>query len=283
MNSPNGIEMFELELVDIGAGSGRFSAAICREIKNIGLKPKLRLWFVDLELTDPTRFFRNQRLRDFTDNLTFIEDDYRDWLIRPQPLPNKSGLRIGLVSKLFNNLSTFSVCYLSDEIGTSLFKNMEGYSKSEAHRPSICLAPGGFGVKSLAISSSRVPLQKGRTFFQVSLSAFYQSIYFLSRITDSSEALEGGWFLPVRSFNPECLVTKEGKSVISVLSEICDYVIVEDADLSPQGLIDHMTKYSLGFLTIYDMTKALKLKGNYLYIIWTRKAIAPQLPGERIW
>jgi hypothetical protein len=105
----------------------------------------------------------------------------------------------------------------------------------------------------------------------------------LSGKADSDESPENGLFLPVRSFNPECLVTLNGKSVVSCLAENCDYIIIEDADLRPQDLIGHATRYSLGSLTICDMTKALMLKGNYLYVIWTRKAINPQLSGEQIW
>jgi hypothetical protein len=264
-NSPCEVTI-NLELADIGAGSGSLSAAICREIQNTDVTPKLRLWFVDLEPADPARFFRSEKLRAFTDNLNFIGDDYRNWLTRPQPLPAKNGLRIALVSKLFNNLSSFSIRCLSGEQLYPFLENENGYSDTEKHRPSICLAPHGTGIESLAISNTRVQLQEGRAFSQPSLSEFYQ-----------------GLFLPVRSFNPECLVTLNGKSVVSCLAENCDYIIIEDADLRPQDLIGHATRYSLGSLTICDMTKALKLKGNYLYVIWTRKAINPQLSGEQIW
>ena len=281
-NSPCEVTI-NLELADIGAGSGSLSAAICREIQNTDVTPKLRLWFVDLEPADPARFFRSEKLRAFTDNLNFIGDDYRNWLTRPQPLPAKNGLRIALVSKLFNNLSSFSIRCLSGEQLYPFLENENGYSDTEKHRPSICLAPHGTGIESLAISNTRVQLQEGRAFSQPSLSEFYQGLYLLSGKADSDESPENGLFLPVRSFNPECLVTLNGKSVVSCLAENCDYIIIEDADLRPQDLIGHATRYSLGSLTICDMTKALKLKGNYLYVIWTRKAINPQLSGEQIW
>jgi hypothetical protein len=215
--------------------------------------------------------------------LNFLGDDYRDWLARPQPLPVKNSLRIALVSKLFNNLSTFSIRRFYGEESLPFLKDEDGYSELEDYRPSICLAPCGTGIESLAISNSRVLLQEGRAFSQASLSEFYQGLYLLSRKADSHESPENGLFLPVRSFNPECLVTLNGKSVVSSLAENCDYIIIEDADLRPQDLIDHVTRYSLRSLTICDMTKALKLKGNYLYVIWTIKAINPQLSGEQIW
>jgi hypothetical protein len=276
-------ETINFELVDIGAGSGSLSAAICREIKNAGLKPRLRLWFVDLEPADPARFFRNKRLRVLADNLTFVGDDYRDWLTRPQPLPVKSGLRVALVSKLFNNLSTFFIHYLSRKQSSPLLESMDDYPCMDIHHPSVCLSPSGTGIKSLAISNTRVQLQEGRAFSQASLSEFNRGLYLLTGAGDLDEPHEAGLFLPIRSFNPDCLVNLNGKSVISILSENCDYIIIEDADLRPQDLIDHATQYSLVSLTIYDMTKTLKLKGNFLYVIWTRKAMNPQFSGEQIW
>lgn len=105
----------------------------------------------------------------------------------------------------------------------------------------------------------------------------------LSGQADFARSSEAGFFLPVRSFAPECLVTNFGKSVIACLAENCDYIIIEDADLRPQELIDHATKFSLGSLTIRDMTKTLKLKGNCLYVVWPNTAIAPLLMGEQIW
>jgi len=271
-----------LELADIGSGSGGLSAAICRKIYSLGVTPKLSLWFVDLEPADPARFFRNDKLRVFTDNLNFIGDDYRDWLTRPRPLPVKNGLRLALISNLFNNLSSFSVHCLSAE-NLPLFLEHDECSELEKCRPSVCLAPHGTGVESLAISSTQFQLPEGRTFSQASLSKFYQGLYLLSGKADSGELPENGLFLPVRSFNPECLVTSNGKSVISCLVEECDYIIIEDADLRPQDLIDHARRYSLGSLTICDMTKALKLKSIYLYIIRPGKVNNLQLTGDQIW
>ena len=92
------------------------------------------------------------------------------------------------------------------------------------------------------------------------------------------------YFLPIRSFNPECLITPDGKSVVSRLSEYCDYIIIEDADLRPQDLIDHCIKFSLTHLNICNVTKALKLKSNYAYVICSKiKTIDPLFSGEQIW
>jgi len=62
-----------------------------------------------------------------------------------------------------------------------------------------------------------------------------------------------------------------------------DYIVIEDADLRPNDLIGHFTKHWFRTLAAYNMTEALGLKGNYLYVIWTDRGAAPQLAGERIW
>lgn len=102
-----------VEIVDVGAGSGSLAACLCRQVQGLGvsmgLRLRFRLWSVDLDLSDPVRFLRDKRVRSFVDSLMFAGDDYRDWLSELQPLPSKHGLRLALVSKLFNNLSCFSV------------------------------------------------------------------------------------------------------------------------------------------------------------------------------
>ena len=284
-NNPIEAEATPLEFVDVGAGSGNLAASICRQILDMKLKPRFRLWFVDLEPANPVRFFRAKRLRTVVDSLSFLGDDYRSWMSRTQPLPPANGLRIALVSRLFNNLSCFSIRCLPREELLPVLDRTEEYSDLEAHRPSVCLAPGGGGVNSLAISNTRVVLQEGRTFAQVSLSDFYRGIYLISRLKGHINTSNEGLFTPVRTFDLECLLTSDGKSVISCLVANCDYVIIEDADLKPRDLVNHLREFSLRSLTAYDMTKALGLTGNYAYIIWlkSKPKEKPNFGGEQIW
>jgi hypothetical protein len=280
--------IFPMEIVDVGAGSGSLASRICYHIQRMvisdELHPKLQLWSVDLEATDPARFFRNKKMRSMVDSLSYLGDDYRSWLDRSQPLPLKNGLRIALVSRLFNNLSCFSIRCLSREELHPFIDRMEEYSNVKTHRPSVCLAPGGGGVNSLATSNTRIALQEGRTFAQASLADFYWGMYLMSKSGESIDIPQQGIPLPVRSFNPECLITSDGNSVISRLVDNCDYIIIEDADLTPNNLIAHAKAFSLSSITVYNMTQALRLKGNFAYVIWSKKKIvAPSFSGEQIW
>jgi hypothetical protein len=274
-----------LEFVDIGAGSGGLTSAICRHIHDRGFKLKFRLWFVDLEPADPARFFGDKESRGVVDSLLYLGDDYRSWLSREKPLPAADGLRIVLVSRLFNNLSRFSIHHLNGSGSSSLFEKMAIPLDSDAHLPHLCLAPSGKGAEALVISNSRLALADGRTFAQASLSDFYRGMYIISRRESTADTPEEGLFLPVRSFSPECLVTSGGGSVISCLVENCDYVVIEDADISPQDLIEHMETFSLHSIHVQDMTKALGLTGNRAYVVWLRNKPGeePNLGGEPIW
>ena len=285
---PTESNTFILEFVDVGAGSGSLTSSLCRQIQAprafTGFNPKFRLWFVDLEPADPARFFRAKSLRGLIDSLMFLGNDYRNWLSRPQPLPATNDLRIALVSRLFNNLSHFYIRRLSKEDLLPIRDKMAVSSDSSVYLPSRCLAPDGMGVESLVISNARVALQDGRTFAQLSLSEFFRGLCLISVPNGSLKTAEEGLFLPIRTLNPECLVTLDGKSVISRLVENCDYVIIEDADLRPQDLIDHMTMFSLHSVIIQDVTSALGLTGNHAYAVWAKTGVArPDFSGERIW
>jgi hypothetical protein len=274
-----------LEFVDVGAGSGGLTSAICRQIHDAGFKLRFRLWFVDLEPADPARFFGDKKSRGVVDSLLYLGDDYRSWLSRERPLPVASGLRIALISRLFNNLSRFYIHHINESCSSPLFEKMAISPDSDAHLPHHCLAANGKGVEALVISNTRLALANGRTFAQVSLSQFYDGLFLISTPQDASTADNSGIFLPVRSFNPECLVTSGGGSVLSCLVDNCDCVVIEDADLRPQDLVEHMRTYSLHSITIRDMTKALGLTGNRAYVVWSnsKPKKEPDFGGEPIW
>jgi hypothetical protein len=191
-----------IEFVDVGAGSGALVAAICRRLltwsEGAGLSPRLRVWFVDLCLADPVRFFRAAGMRNRIDSLMFLGDDYRRWLARPGPLPACSGLRVALISKLFNNLSRFSVCRCRTDVLSSSSTGTP-FVDGRRHLPSFCLAPDGVGPEALVISTSRLDLAEGWTFAQASLSEYYRALQLT--LVDAREEVvsEDGAWLPFRA------------------------------------------------------------------------------------
>lgn len=275
-------EKLELELIDIGAGSGSLGAALCSKIRKHYANTLVRLRFVDLELVDTTRFFQRDE-RKSLDGLEYWGDDYRSWVGNFRSPAASGTLRIALVFKLLNNMSHFTVRPISSEELRPYFTDGGYDSGPSVFSPSYCLAPHGPGVGSLSISNKRVLLQEGRTFPHISLSPFYRGIYSLTKPDDDCVADSMTTFLPVRYFDGDSLVTQDGKSLIGRLSETCDYTIIEDADLRPQYLVDHLDNHSIDCCSVTNMTRTLKMKGNYLYVISAKRVAVPSLGGELIW
>ncbi len=281
-----GTRNLDVEFVDIGAGSGSLASSICRQIQSLGelanLRLRFRIWFLDLKPADPTRFFRHRNCRDAIDSLAFVGSDYREWLARPRPLPTSSGLRIALVSKLLNNQSSFSVRCLSRKELDQALRSIALIPTHDEYLPSRCLSPSGKGAQSLSVSSTRIALEDGWTFPQLSLTEFYRGLC-LAMAQDVS-ACADAIFLPIRKTNPQSLVAADGTSMVSGLAEICDYVIIEDADLTANGLVEHATAFNLHSITITDMTRAMRLASNRAYVIGRNESASDlQLQGERIW
>ena len=149
--------------------------------------------------------------------------------------------------------------------------------------PHRCLAPDGPGPEALLVSASRFPVEEGHTFAQPSLSEFYRALRLASAPGPEGEPNDDLVWLPARAFDPSSLVASDGESVLGRLVEQCDYLIVEDADLRPQDLVRHQTDFSLRTLAAIDMTRAMRLTGNYAYVLWPRGQRAPHLEGELLW
>jgi hypothetical protein len=272
--------------VDVGAGSGALTAALCGELvtwsQAAGLFPRLRLWLVDLAPPSAMSAFRTPPLGRFIEGLMSVSRDYRAWLASPRPLPAALGPRVALASKIFDVSSRFSIDNFRTDVLSSAVVNprtLEG----ERYMPERCLAPGGEGPDALQMSSARVMVREGHVFPLASLSRYFQGLRLVSQSDADDDAEEDGLWLPVRTLNPESLVAADGASVIGRLLEQCDYLIVEDADLRPVDLIDHLRAFSLQQIAAHDMTRAMGLTGNYAYVLWPKGRREPQLEGERIW
>jgi hypothetical protein len=279
------VDPVPIELVDVGAGSGVLTAALCRKLLawsvDKGLSRALRVWFVDLCPADPARFFRDAHMREGTDSLAFVGVDYRRWLAQPGPLPTRSGLRIGLVSKLLNNMSCFTLSKVSTNVLSSFIS--PAALKEGSHLPASCLASDGAGPQALSISNSRIELAGGRTFAQASLAPYYRALHVALTDGLDDRATMDEIRLPLRTFDRECLVAANGTSVLARLLDQCDYVVIEDADLRPDELIEHLRSFSLHHSAVLDMTRTLGLVGNQAYLIWADRDARPALAGEQIW
>ncbi len=281
----------EFELVDLGAGSGILAARLCKHVCKYLLgqriKPRFRVWMVDLSLTDPGRFFARKQLSKVTDCVAAVGVDYRHWFSTKDRLPHCNGLRVGLVSRFFNNLSEFT----ATSVSPACFARRTGSGTADIGwkecLPSRCLRSDGEGPEALLASSSRMRLDSGRSFAQASLSQYFRGLDILSHsngkcVVGSQDA--NRIFLCLRRFRPECLLTCDGASVLERLLEDCSLVIVQDADLRPQDLQAHRGWVRLSEVVAIDMTRTLGLKGHYSYaLLRSNDPALKLLTGQRLW
>jgi hypothetical protein len=283
--------MLDMELVDVGSGSGILSARLCQQVRRFlasrGIASRFRVWMVDLTLRDPSRFFGGRQLRSSIDCVAVVGSDYRRWLSAKDRLPRAGGIRIALVSRFFNNLSDFSVTTapvgeLADSVGwRGLDADWRGCL------PTQCLGPDSRGPEALDVSNSRIWLEQGRGFAQASLSPYFEGLYHVTatgKVGIRERHADGKVFLALRRFRPECLLTSGGDSVLERLLDDCSLVVLQDADMRPQDLVAHRQRIRSPEVVAVDMTRSLGLKGHFSYALL--RATDPgleSLMGERLW
>ncbi len=90
-------------------------------------------------------------------------------------------------------------------------------------------------------------------------------------------------YSPKRIFNLSSLETASGKSIIEKCARLSTWTIIEDLDLNPQSLAEHLKRHNLfDNIYVYDLSKALQLRTNYIYCICSSKSHAPDI-GRLIW
>jgi len=279
-----------VELVDLGAGSGLVAARLCSEITkclaHLGRAPRFRVWFVDLSMSHPARFFASEGIAECVDSIEVVATDYREWLDQHKVLPECDGVRLVLISRFFNNLSGFAIHCVeqgsaSDIVGSSMM-----HSTPEC-QPTFCLAPDGPGPERLVVSSARVWLETGRTFKQASLSPYFRGLRLAMAVgseNPSPQVPDHGIHIPVRTFRPDCLLTRQGGSVLATLARQANLVVVQDADILSSDLREHCSSSHLGDLVVLDTTRHAELRGHFSYLVARRAdPLLENLPGERIW
>lgn len=265
----------EFELVDIGAGSGMLAAHICRHagriIRRCNFDPVVRAWLVDLSLSRPSCCFSDKELLKGTDCVSAESSSYQQWLMSKRTLPKSQGIRIGLASCFFNNLSNFEITTIHPEsLGMFCTDSNDGAWQTD-YLPLQCLGPKGKGTGSLIVSNKQIWLDSGRAFKQLSLTEYFRGLWLVSgskRLASDRLDANGTISLPVRRFRLECLLATDGRSVIEQLLDNCDIVIIQDADMRDKDLIRHrQEERCLQNAVGIEQTRRLRLKGHQMFVI----------------
>jgi hypothetical protein len=130
-------------------------------------------------------------------------------------------------------------------------------------------------------------LEMGRTFKQASLSRYFLGLRLATAIGSEDcgpRIRDQCVHLPVRTFRPDCLLTRQGGSVLGTLARQANLVVVQDADMRPSDLRAHCSSNQLEDLMVSDTSRHAGLRGHFSYLVVQRAdPLAASLPGERIW
>lgn len=234
-----------LRILDIGSGSGTFTS----KIVNTMLADKTRsIQDVNLTLVDANPPLPENRLQTYktlseSRKVEYVAKDYREWLCEASAKLGEQ-YDFAFLFRILHNMSMFIV-------GS---------------------APCGQGESPMP---SRYP-------FVEYLSDYFQSIGVLFPDIMAEQNNADGTFVPQRKHNPFCLLDQDGGSIIERLSALAKGIIIEDSDLSASALVDHMAKYNLSHLSVYDLSPMLRLSVNHIYWIAPVESQTPW-PGAKIW
>jgi hypothetical protein len=90
------------------------------------------------------------------------------------------------------------------------------------------------------------------------------------------------WYLPVRRYNPACLITPGGQSVLKQLAKYSRAILIADIDLQAEHLVAHEAQFSLdGSACIRFAMPGSRMETNHFVI--TSAQWAGSLEGDRLW
>jgi len=276
-----------LSFIDIGAGSGSLVSCLVKKVQKMEqwyrTIPKFHLVSVDLEPSDPLRFLSDKSIRKSVDTVESFGCEYRMWFSQQRLSSQTHGLKFAFLSKLLNACSDFDLTMLGQAQLSEVFDQQFTIDDIESTLPHLNMSEHGIGVEHLTISNTQKYVQNTRIYLVLSLSQFYHSLALSTRRIDE-ESFGKVVVLPSRKFNQQSLVNSEGKSVIQNILSVCNYLIIIDMDLSPPDVIQHMADFSLDSIIVCDMTKIMRLKNSYAYVL-SLQDVSNQLilQGEIIW
>jgi len=146
------------------------------------------------------------------------------------------------------------------------------------HNMSLFRVGGASNRQTAEATSGRYP-------FAPHLSEYYGAV---SRLFPHVSAPDGPCpdaaelFFPLREFNHSALLTVGGASLIERLLDISKGILIEDADLTQDILIEHIRDRVSRPASVYDFSRTLRLSVNHIYWVTSGPGNAPA-GGEMIW
>lgn len=266
-------------MLDIGSGTGHLIGQLSVEIRRA--LPALRRIAVELSCVDACEpsAGRTHGMSGNAHSISSLEwttADYRDLLDDECWIQRQSHFQITTLCRLLDNLSLFSL-----EPARSLAAEPP-YSDPCSCLPHRCLSPKSFrsGINRLQVGTTKRVTGLGRMMPQFSLGEFFRAMK-AAWSGDPQCLREQECSLPCRRFNPASLITRAGKSVISQLLKMSTAIVIEDLDLTPEDLKQHLRQFGIRQATaIHFLHDGFSTEACHYAIVQTE--LARQLKGTRL-
>jgi hypothetical protein len=183
--------------------------------------------------------------------------------------------------RVLNNMSRFSIESTDDWREFAMLSGGEFRGGDVPFQPSYCLSEEVRTPDSLISSNAKANLRNGRSFQQLSLTDYFQTLH--RACQDGDSARHGARiFFPLRRLNQDALRLDDGRCLLEQLAAIADLVVIEDVDMDAGQLYDYLGRSKPKELAVSDATERRRMQLSNL-LCCSRREHADLLPGERLW
>jgi hypothetical protein len=216
-------------MLDIGSEKGEYISNVIAGISNYDVlkKTKIELSLLDIPTIDPIRYFQNNSILYGLSKLEYFPCEIK---------------RLNTIKD--HSIRNFDIVFL--------FRVL--------HHLSF------FKIQKLAHNENNISCTKyvQRAF----MSNYYRLLTVLFPETSRNECdFSEGIYHPVREFNKESLLLHDGNSIIEELAHLSKSILIEDSDLTPDILVEHISRHVTKDINVYDLTQYLRLSINHIFVI----------------
>ena len=257
-----------LHLLDMACGSAKITMTLCRKAFAAHRKS------FDLTLVDVVRgnrsianaFYRNPKV---FGNVVFRRESLFDWVDKNAGKPQMC-FDMALLLRACDLFSRFSIEKMSYRDANTLI----GQDKTCDSLDSQVLHPAELiqknSLERIEHGISRFTFKNGWAFRQFSASDYFKAIHVVmgGRVSADEDLV----YVPLRVFDDDVLGLPSGRSLVAQLLTMANQLVIEDADLLPHHLKRHFKQFTLGDLSVTDLTEQTKRRGATVFLI-ERKSV----------
>ena len=284
-NPSGGVRSGEISIADLGGGTGILLSHLCKRLLTRfpdALRGRAFAWsLVDLSIRNPARHTTGRLLRPNLSMVEYVQADYKSWVTQEHAKSGPSQWDVALMCRVLNNMSCFSVEVTDDRREIAELSGETISRVAATFQPAYCLSEGVRAPDFLIASNAKANLRNGRSFQQLSLTDYFQT---LRRVCHGNDSARSGdrVFFPLRRLNQDALRLDDGRCLFEQLAAIADLVVIEDVDMDADRLYDYLDLNNPKDLAASDATDRRRMQLSNL-LCFSRREHADLLPGGRLW